>query len=281
MVNDFACVLSGGGAKGAYQVGVFKAMREYPINVTSLSGSSIGGINALAFSLLSQEEIEELWKGFGITDFVSPDDDWSDGISDRDSLIEILEKIVPEYDMVGAIPVYNTICVDENTPEYVKLNFKKKEDIIKIVLATSALPVVYSKVEINGVLYQDGGIADNLPVKPLYEEEGTRDLIVVGLSSRLRIDKEKYPTDNLIEIFPSKDLGDLLDGTLNFSKKFIAFAMKLGYADAKRAINNYYGIDNGCHTEDYDYEAIMQELRVEALESDINRNMENLKKYFD
>ena len=190
-----------------------------------------------------------------------------------------MEETVSEEKLAQSIPIYNTICVDESKAEYIKLNDKSKDEVVKTILATSALPIIYSKVSINNVEYQDGGIADNLPVLPLYNE-GYRDFIVVGLSSNLRIDTNKYPVNNLIEIYPSYSLGELFDGTLNFSKKFVSYAMKLGYSDAKRAINDYYGIDNGCHTAEFDYNQILHETRKEELERDINRNMEQLKKYF-
>lgn len=280
MEDEFAMVLSGGGAKGAYQVGAFRALGEYPVRIKCVSGSSVGGINAYAFAALTQEEIESLWKDFGLEDFISLDDDWSDGLSDRKALEEILDKIVTQDRLEKCIPVYNTICSNSMTADYRKLNDMSKENAVKTILATSALPFIYSSVNIGGVNYQDGGLADNLPVMPVYES-GYRNLIVIGLSENLRIDRYKFPVDNLIEIFPSKNLGELFDGTLNFDEEYISFAMKLGYMDARRSLNNYYGIENGCHTVQFDYEQIMRELRTEKLQKSIDGNMDKLMKYFD
>lgn len=280
MEDEFAMVLSGGGAKGAYQVGAFRALREYPVRIKCVSGSSVGGINAYAFAALTQEKIESLWKDFGLEDFISLDDDWSDGLSDRKALEEILDKIVTQDRLEKCIPVYNTICSNSMTADYRKLNDMSKENAVKTILATSALPFIYSSVNIGGVNYQDGGLADNLPVMPVYES-GYRNLIVIGLSENLRIDRYKFPVDNLIEIFPSKNLGELFDGTLNFDEEYISFAMKLGYMDARRSLNNYYGIENGCHTVQFDYEQIMRELRTEKLQKSIDGNMDKLMKYFD
>ena len=64
-------------------------------------------------------------------------------------------------------PIFNTISRD-GIAEYLCLNNKNKNDLINIVLATSALPIIYSKVNIDGKFYQDGGLADNLPIEPLY-----------------------------------------------------------------------------------------------------------------
>ena len=59
-------VLSGGGAKGAYHVGVIKALQEVGIQIDMISGASIGALNAAV--LLSAENqqqglnhLEQLW----------------------------------------------------------------------------------------------------------------------------------------------------------------------------------------------------------------------------
>ena len=67
----------------------------------------------------------------------------------------------------------------------------------------------------------------------------------------------------------------------HFDEEYISFAMKLGYMDARRSLNNYYGIENGCHTVQFDYEQIMRELRTEKLQRSIDGNMGKLMKYFD
>ena len=59
-----ALVLSGGGAKGAYQVGVWKAMTELEIakDVRVISGTSVGGINAALFASVGDcQKIESVW----------------------------------------------------------------------------------------------------------------------------------------------------------------------------------------------------------------------------
>ena len=51
-VKRMGLVLSGGGAKGAYQAGVFQAMEEAGLcpRVEAISGCSIGAMNALLFA---------------------------------------------------------------------------------------------------------------------------------------------------------------------------------------------------------------------------------------
>lgn len=63
-------VLSGGGAKGAYQVGVLKALRELGTRIDVVSGASIGALNGAIFCAapsldVGVERLEEVWKKLG------------------------------------------------------------------------------------------------------------------------------------------------------------------------------------------------------------------------
>ena len=59
-----AVVLEGGGAKGAYQVGVLKALDDAPdVEIVALSGASIGALNAAFFSRGDLRRLERLWRG--------------------------------------------------------------------------------------------------------------------------------------------------------------------------------------------------------------------------
>ena len=57
----YGLVLGGGGAKGAYQVGVMKALQEYGIKISAISGSSIGAINGLFYLTCDIGTIEKEW----------------------------------------------------------------------------------------------------------------------------------------------------------------------------------------------------------------------------
>ena len=62
MDKEFGLVLAGGGTKGAYEVGVWKALKELNINITAIAGTSIGALNA---ALILQDDFEKIfyvWK---------------------------------------------------------------------------------------------------------------------------------------------------------------------------------------------------------------------------
>jgi len=74
--ENFGLVLSGGGAKGAYQVGVWKALEDYGISnqITVISGTSVGALNAALFACSDLGEAEKLWREeVGYSSFLMPD----------------------------------------------------------------------------------------------------------------------------------------------------------------------------------------------------------------
>ena len=61
MEKRYALVLSGGGTRGVYQIGVWKALRELKIEYDLIIGSSIGALNAALMAQGDWEEAHRLW----------------------------------------------------------------------------------------------------------------------------------------------------------------------------------------------------------------------------
>jgi len=67
--SKVAVVLSGGGAKGAYQVGVLKALRERGVVPDIYCGTSVGAFNGgMLASGRTLDEVEALWRGLRRSD---------------------------------------------------------------------------------------------------------------------------------------------------------------------------------------------------------------------
>ncbi len=129
------------------------------------------------------------------------------------------------------------------TAEYMKLNNKSSSYIKSAILATTALPVIYSPVRVEGSLYVDGGVKDNVPIRPLYDM-GIRRFIVIELTQTSGIrDAQLYKDAEIIDILPSRDLGSLLSGTMNFDREDIRFKKMLGELDGKRYIKTLFEKD--------------------------------------
>ncbi|HHV83290.1 MAG TPA: patatin-like phospholipase family protein, partial [Tepidanaerobacter syntrophicus] len=54
----FGLVLEGGGAKGAYQIGAWKALRELNIDIGGVAGTSVGALNG---AMILQGDFEKAW----------------------------------------------------------------------------------------------------------------------------------------------------------------------------------------------------------------------------
>ena len=59
--REYGLVLAGGGTKGAYQVGVWKALCELGINVKAIVGASIGALNGELFLQNDIQKVEKMY----------------------------------------------------------------------------------------------------------------------------------------------------------------------------------------------------------------------------
>ena len=112
------------------------------------------------------------------------------------------------------------------------------DDVKSILLASSAIPLIFPSEELFGEKYYDGGFpifGDNVPVRPVYDL-GIENILVVHLNRETIIDKKQFPNSNIIEIVPSKDLGNAMNGTLDFSPYGAKKRINDGYEDAKKVL---------------------------------------------
>ena len=63
-----ALVLAGGGAKGSYQIGVWRALRELDWTPDIITGASVGTLNGCLFTMGKIQEAEDLWRSLEIHD---------------------------------------------------------------------------------------------------------------------------------------------------------------------------------------------------------------------
>jgi len=251
MEKKWGLVLAGGGGKGAYQVGAYKALVETGLdkNIVAVSGASVGALNMALFDMGNIEMVESVWKSISPNQFLEIETDkMFDGIEgfiSRDGLLQIIEGNINRDKLMGettpmyaSLSRYKDMTMKEMECEYIKINNLDFEVVKDVLLASSALPIVYEPVKIGDYIYRDGGLTDNLPIKPLYDE-GIRNFIVIMLSPNTKIAYDRFPNANFFEIRPSRDLGDLIRGTLDFSSTGANIRMEMGYTEAKRFIKYY------------------------------------------
>lgn len=246
--NEWGLVLDGGGGKGAYQIGAYRALIEKGIDkyISSFSGSSIGALNAVFINALSEEECEKLWKSLNPDKFIMPElemIDFEEGFVSRDGVYELFDQYV-DFEKISDCGKTLYACTteyDENgngegIARYHRLNYKSEEEIKTLLIASTALPTIYEPVRINGVLHRDGGMRDNTPIAPLYAE-GIRHFIVISLNENVEIDRDRFEDAEFVHIKPSVSLGGLLSGTLDFSPEGAKKRLEYGYNDCLRALD--------------------------------------------
>ena len=309
--EKWALTLAGGGAKGAYQFGVWKALREMQLekNLVAVSGSSVGALNAALISLNEFDDANTIWTSIMPKQFLDINFDTiigpldtlikrtlTNGLCSRDGLISIIDNYlnlkelaaarIPAYICVSHYPSECIECLNEKPePEYISLSEVDAHDAKQLLLASSAMPYVYPPEFIHDKVYRDGGLSDNVPVLPM-TTVGADKLIVVKLEPDDKVNTDLYSTfSEVVEIVPSREIGDLLDGTLEFTSRNADFRILLGYYDTLRTFSLRMYRLNGLpineaekkRREDADYEKIQSILRQKRTFDKAGSNIDKLK----
>lgn len=249
--EQLGLVLSGGGGKGAYQVGVWKALTEYGLaqQVTVMSGTSVGALNAALFSCTRPGEAERIWQE------EVPDKLTKDAFISQEGLQEILRE-VPLYKLMGSYPricatavqqrwivgtliQYITASVGSYASHFWLNDEANSRWIEKDLLASSAFPGLCPAVTLaDGRDYVDGGWeavgGDNIPIDPLAETSPeVKNIFIIYCSGtpERRVKVKDYDWLRITEIIPSIDTAGLFDGTTNFSRNRIRLLIDTGYED--------------------------------------------------
>lgn len=164
IVKKVGIALGGGGSRGFAHLGVIKALAEEGISPDMISGTSSGAIvGALLATGKSADEIFALMKESKLTDYVQINIP-SNGLLTLDHLKEQLEEFLVEKTFGQLrIPLYVTVSnLLTGEVEYLATG-----NVAQAVQASASIPILFSPVEINNQLFVDGGLLDNVPVKPL------------------------------------------------------------------------------------------------------------------
>jgi NTE family protein len=321
-------VFSGGGGKGAYQIGVWKALEEFGLTekIEAVSGTSVGALNALLFAQGNYALAEQVWLNIRQEDILTIDPDLitkilleaplsippaifskvidflcNHGLWSRNGLIRMIRNYLrPEALVDSSLSVYaactdvtdiplllrpftvlSRYLLDEAIPSglvrYFSLNHYTTEQLYTIILASSALPFIFKPEEFEGRVYYDGGLMDNLPITPIYQE-GCDLIITVQLNATTIVTPQQFPNAELITIVPQENQGGFWEGTIDFSPAGIRHRIQQGYTDTVRMLQPVAGIrqiQQAVHNQLVQAEADerrFQQERVELLEERNKRN---------
>ncbi len=239
-----AIVLSGGGAKGSYEIGFFKAIRKLNIDYDIVTGSSVGALNGALLTQKDYFKALKLWYNLTFEKVIDEKvdlDDYNDilkvyikNMFKGGMAITNLEKTVKKNINIKKIYKSNIdfgmITVKFPTLKPLKLTKKqiKPENFADFLIASASCFPAFKPKEINGQMYIDGGVYDNLPIN-LAIEMGADEVIAVDLDEIGIKRKVKYNAD-VTYISPKNDMGSFLI----FSKKDARRGIRLGYNDTMK-----------------------------------------------
>ncbi len=288
--REYGLVLEGGGAKGAYQIGAWKALREAGVKIKGVAGASVGSLNGALICMDDLERAEEIWKNIDYSQVMSVTNETMEALKKKDfKSLNLQELIARGFQLVkeggfDITPLRNLIAdvvgdeekiVNSDRELYsvtysvsdrkeLVVDLKKGEmGTVKDMLLASAYFLAFKNEKLGGKRYMDGGGFNNVPLDVLIDH-GYEDIIVIRIYG-WGFDKErvvKIPDGiKVYHIAPRQDLG----GILEFDKKQARKNLTLGYYDAKRFLydlaGRIYYID-APKTEPYYFDKMMSEMEL-------------------
>lgn len=161
---NIGLVLSGGGARGFAHLGLIQALNDNGIFPDIISGTSAGAIAGVLYADgHSPKEILKMMNSGSRLDFMRPALP-REGLLQFGGIIKILKCSLSAKTFEDLkIPLY-VAATDLNNG---RAEYFSKGSLIEPVIASASIPVLFQPVLINDVYYVDGGVLDNLPLKPI------------------------------------------------------------------------------------------------------------------
>lgn len=254
-----ALVLSGGGAKGAYEAGCLKALQELGYTFDIVTGTSIGALNGLLIAQQDYDKLYKLWDELTLEKVLKNPIHFDFSI---ESMLKQSNLIMPFFksyiDKKGAdiTPLKNmihelydgskakhssihyglvTVKFPQLKPLEITVDDMTENNIVEYAIASAscfpAFPIHY----IDNQGYIDGGYFDNLPIS-LALKMGAQKIIAIELNQEAT---HSYFLDrpNITFIRPSHDLGGFLD----FDRELLNWRIRLGYYDTLKTFHKLKG----------------------------------------
>ena len=252
-----AIVLSGGGSKGAYQMGVWAALKKLNIHYDIVTGTSVGALNA---ALMTQKTFYKglfFWYNLNskmiFNEDLKQDYHTKEGKKDilkwyakgvlnggievkglEDTIRQVIHpKKVLKSDIDMGIITFNMKTLK---PKIVKKKDLNENNLCDYLLASASCFPAFKMKTIDEENYIDGGIYDNLPIN-LAIDLGATEIIAVDLKEVGFKQKVKNKNIPITYIEPRNDIGSFLIFEKNMSRR----AMHLGYNDTLKVMNHLDG----------------------------------------
>ncbi len=192
MNKKIGLALGGGAVLGAAHIGIIKAIEERNLEVSYISGTSIGAfVGALYAFGKSCKEIEQIGLKLQWVDITSLSLS-KYGLLSNDKLGELVTKHIGDKNIEEAPIPLAMVATDATSGKKVVL---KKGNLAKAVMASTCIPGIFIPKEEDNKILIDGGIVENVPSKTA-REMGADYVIGVDLNAQ-----HTYPKpDNILDV---------------------------------------------------------------------------------
>ena len=199
--KEYGIVLEGGGAKGAYQVGAWRALREAGIRIKGAAGTSVGALNGALICMDDFEKAERIWENISYSRVMDVDDELMerlrkfslkdisslaslnvgelitgairvlrDGGFDIAPLRALIEDVVDEEKIRNSDRELYVVTYSISDRQPLIANVKEApEGTVADLLMASAYLLGFRQERLGGKYYMDGGGINNVPVDVLLD----------------------------------------------------------------------------------------------------------------
>ena len=94
--RSYALALEGGGAKGAYQIGAWKALREAGVKIDAVAGTSVGALNGSLIVMDDLEKAENIWENIRYSQVMDVDDETMSRLLKGDVKLDELDNVAQQ-----------------------------------------------------------------------------------------------------------------------------------------------------------------------------------------
>ena len=252
---NIGIVLSGGMAKGAYQIGALRALRELvPMeDIKCISCASVGVLNGYAFAVDELDLAERMWRSI-----CSEDTRLLISQILRSSMLQHCIGRLTENNREIPCTFYGALLdLNHRNIVYKDLSQVDLERVPRFLKASVAMPAYNRAVQLDNTQYFDGAMVDNIPVYPLLKHH--LDYIICFYFDETCYQFENYAFDSkVIKItFPSESL---LKQSLVFQKESVDDMIAEGYERTQYLLRAIFA--QGHDDLDYIYRAIRHHNKI-------------------
>ena len=255
-------VLEGGGARGAYQAGVLKALFEAGYKFDGVAGTSVGALNGVMVAQNRFEDSMKIWREIDFANVLDINNNYGENVVNKNfdqetiryfynyvkkiigqggldtTKIKNLIKANIDEDLLRDSGIdfgIMTYSVTEKQPLSIFFFFLAKDKVADYVMASASFPG-FKKTVVDGQEFIDGGVYDNMPINMLLDK-GYKDIVAIETKSSI---PKKYPKDKNSQVFyikPSEKPGRVM----NFTSQSTERAIQIGYLDGLKLLRGYVG----------------------------------------